>query len=159
MIVPRLRKSNQMPPSFAQQRLWFLDQLQPGNHAFNIPVALRIGGLLNRRVLEQCLSEIVRRHEVLRTTFTLVGDQPMQVIHPPSELLLAVEDLRELPDEVREAEVLRLSADEARQAFDLARGPLLRARLLRTGEEEHVILFTMHHIVADGGRQACSSKR
>lgn len=149
IILPRLRKSNQIPVSFAQQRLWFLDQLQPDNHAFNIPVALRVFGLLNTKVLQQCLSEIVRRHEVLRTTFTLIGDHPMQVINPPSELSLAVEDLRVLPDKVREAEVLRLSTDERRQPFDLARGPLLRVRLLRTGEQEHVILFTMHHIVAD----------
>jgi alpha-ketoglutarate-dependent taurine dioxygenase len=149
IIVPRLRKSNQLPVSFAQQRLWFLDQLQPSNHAFNIPVALRVSGSLQIKVLQQCLTEIVRRHEVLRTTFTLVGDQPMQVINPPSELALVVEDLRGLTDEVREAEVLRLSTAETHQPFDLASGPLLRARVLRTGEQEHVVLFTMHHIVAD----------
>jgi alpha-ketoglutarate-dependent taurine dioxygenase len=149
IIVPRLRKSNQLPVSFAQQRLWFLDELQPGNHAFNIPVALRVSGTLQIDVLQQCLTEIVRRHEVLRTTFTLVGDQPMQVINPPSQFAVAEEDLRGLPDEVREAEVLRLSTDETRRPFDLARGPLLRARVLRTREQEHVVLFTMHHIVAD----------
>jgi len=149
IIVPRVRKSNQLPVSFAQQRLWFLDQLQPGNHAFNIPVALRVSGSLQIEVLQRCLTEIVRRHEVLRTTFTLVGDQPMQVINPPSKLVLALEDLRGLPNEVREAEVLRLSTEETRKPFDLVHGPLLRARVFRTGEQEHVVLFTMHHIVAD----------
>jgi alpha-ketoglutarate-dependent taurine dioxygenase len=149
IIVPRLRESNQMPPSFAQQRLWFLDQLQPGNHAFNVPVALRVSGSLNVKVVQECLTEIVRRHEVLRTTFKLVGDQPVQVINPPSEFELALEDLRELPDEVREAEVQTLSAEEAQTPFDLARDSLLRVRVLRTGEQEHVILLTMHHIVAD----------
>jgi alpha-ketoglutarate-dependent taurine dioxygenase len=149
IIVPRLRKSNQLPASFAQQRLWFLDQLQPGNHAFNIPVALRVFGSLQIEVLQQCLTEIVRRHEVLRTTFTLAGEQPMQVINPPSELVLPVQDLAQLPDEMRDAEVLRLSTEETRQPFDLGRGPLLRARVLRLGEQEHVVLFTMHHIVAD----------
>jgi alpha-ketoglutarate-dependent taurine dioxygenase len=148
-IVPRLRKSNQFPVSFAQQRLWFLDQLQPGNHAFNIPVALRVSGPLRIEVLQQCLTEIVRRHEVLRTTFTLVGGEPVQLINPPFELSLTVDDLCELSDEKREAEVRRLSAEEARQPFDLARGPLLRVRILRTGEQEHAVLFTMHHIVAD----------
>ncbi|HET6978724.1 MAG TPA: condensation domain-containing protein [Pyrinomonadaceae bacterium] len=149
IIVPRLRKSNHVPLSFAQQRLWFLDQLQPGGHAFNLPIALRVWGPLNTEVLQKSLSEIVRRHEVLRTSFTFIGDQPMQVINPPSEWSLPVEDLRVLPDELREAEVLRQSTDETRQPFDLGRGPLLRVRLLRTGEQEHVILFTMHHIVAD----------
>jgi alpha-ketoglutarate-dependent taurine dioxygenase len=149
VIVPRLRRSNQMPLSFAQQRLWFLDQLDPDNYAFNIPVALRVSGKLQIPVLEQCLGEIVRRHEVLRTTFTLVADQPMQVINPPEALSLPVEDLRGLSNQEREAELLRLSASEARRAFDLAHGPVLRVRVLRTGDEEHVILLTMHHIVSD----------
>src|ERR1043165_1645152 len=148
-IVPRLRKSNQFPVSFAQQRLWFLDQLQPGNHAFNIPVALRVSGPLQIEVLQQCLTEIVRRHEVLRTVFTLVDGEPVQLINPPFELSLIVDDICELSGEEREAEVRRLSAEEAHQPFDLARGPLLRVRVLRTGEQEHVVLFTMHHIVAD----------
>jgi len=142
-------RGNVAPLSFAQQRLWFLDQLQPGSHAFNVPTALRVSGPLQVAVLERCLSELVRRHEVLRTTVTLVADEPMQLINPPSELTLAVEDLRGLPDEEREAEVLRLSTEETQRPFDLARGPVFRVRLLQTGEQEHVILFTMHHIVAD----------
>jgi hypothetical protein len=148
-LRPRSR-GDVAPLSSAQQRLWFLDQLQPGGHAFNVPVALRVFGPLQVAVLEKCLSEIVRRHEVLRTTFTMGADEPMQLINPPFELTLAVEDLRVLPDEVREAEALRLSTEETQRPFDLANGPVFRVRVLRTGEEEHVVLFTMHHIVADG---------
>jgi amino acid adenylation domain-containing protein len=151
-VGPELRarpRGDVAPLSFAQQRLWFLDQLQPGSHAFNVPIALRVSGPLQVAVLKQCLTELVRRHEVLRTTVTLIAGEPMQFINPPFELTLAVEDLLVLPDEVREAEVLRLSTEETRRPFDLVRGPVFRVRLLRTGEQEHVILFTMHHIVAD----------
>ncbi len=149
VIIPRLRKSNLVPVSFAQQRLWFLDQMDPGNHAFNVPVALRVSGPLQVAVLEQCLGEIVRRHEVLRTIFKVVEGQPMQFINPPSKFSLGVEDLRGLGEQEREAEVLRLCEEESLLPFDLARGPLLRVRLLRAGEHEHMVLLTMHHIVSD----------
>ena len=149
VIIPRLRSSNLVPVSFAQQRLWFLDQMEPGNHAFNVPVALRVSGPLQVAVLEQCLGEIVRRHEVLRPSLKVVEGQPMQFINPPSKLSLGVEDLRGLGEQEREAEVLRLCEEEALLPFDLARGPLLRVRLLRAGEHEHMVLLTMHHIVSD----------
>ena len=148
--IPSASRDRDLPLSFAQQRLWFLDQLEPGNPAYNIPAAMRLRGALNVAALEQGLNEVVQRHEVLRTTFSLVEGQPVQVIAPTLTLTLPVVDLRNLPGTQREAEALWLATEEARRPFDLARGPLLRATLLRLDEEDHVLLLTMHHIVSDG---------
>ncbi|OLE96762.1 MAG: hypothetical protein AUG75_16390 [Cyanobacteria bacterium 13_1_20CM_4_61_6] len=145
--VPR---TDDLPLSFAQQRLWFLDQLEPGRAEYNRAAALRIAGRLDVRALEQSLGEIRRRHEALRTTFPAVAGQPRAVITRAEPLELAVVDLRELPAGEREAQARRLGADEARLPFDLARGPLFRATLLRTDEEDWILLLTTHHIVSDG---------
>ncbi|MES1241581.1 MAG: non-ribosomal peptide synthase/polyketide synthase [Acidobacteriota bacterium] len=134
-----------VPLSFAQERLWVLDRLAPRNPVYNIPSALRAAGGLDVPALRWSLGELVRRHEALRTTFS-----DCQVIHPASEVPLPVIDLRALPAESRDREARRLAADEARQPFDLERGPLLRAALVRTEEREHVLLFTLHHIAGDG---------
>ncbi len=140
-----------LPLSFAQQRLWFIDQLQPNISAYNVPAALRLKGLLKVDALERCINEVVRRHESLRTTFAMSPErQPLQVIAPESRHSLRVEDLSALPEEEREREAVRLSTEEAQRPFDLTRGPLLRTRLLRLSAEEHVLLFTLHHIISDG---------
>ena len=139
-----------LPLSFAQQRLWFFDRLEPGNPFYNVPVALRLSGRLDRRALAQSLSEVVRRHEALRTTFPAVGGRPAQVTGSPLDVEAPLLDLSELPAEERETEALRRAAEEARRPFDLARGPLLRAGIVRLSEEEHLLLLTMHHIVSDG---------
>ncbi len=139
-----------LPLSFAQERLWFLHQLEPGIAAYNIPVAYCLKGPLDADALERSLNEIVRRHEVLRTSFEVVDGRPVQVIAPNLRLTLPVEDLRELPETEWETEAHRLYTGAAQQPFDLAQGPLLRVTLLRLGEEEHVLLLTMHHIVSDG---------
>jgi len=144
------RKSNSFPLSFAQQRLWFLDQLQPGNAIYNLHYPVRITGSLNLAALEQSINEIVRRHEVLRTTFTVVEGEPLQCIAPTLTLTLPLLDLRELSTEEREIEVRRLAKKEACQPFDLARDPFLRITLLKLDETEHVVLLTMHHIISDG---------
>jgi acyl carrier protein len=144
--VPR---DGKLPLSFAQQRLWLLDQLEPNNTAYNMPAALRLVGSLNIAALEQSFNEIVRRHEVLRTTFTEVNGQPVQVIAPSLTLKIPIVDLQVLPETERDAEVLRLAAKETQLPFDLARGPLLRVTLLKLGLSEHVLLLTMHHIVSD----------
>jgi amino acid adenylation domain-containing protein len=150
-IGRRNSSENALPLSFAQQRLWFIDQLQPDSSAYNLPAALRLTGALKIDALERCLNEIIRRHEVLRTTFTLNSErQPLQVIAPELKHSLPVEDLSALPASEREAEAVRLATEEAQRPFDLARGPLLRTRLLRLDEEDHVLLFTMHHIISDG---------
>jgi amino acid adenylation domain-containing protein len=138
------------PTSFAQQRMWFLDQWVPGSPVYIIPLAVRLAGHLRVAALEHSLNEIVRRHEALRTTFSVMDGQPVQVITPQLSLSLPVIDLRALPETERETEVRRLATAEAQQPFDLTQGPLLRATLLRLGEHEQVLLLTLHHIVADG---------
>ncbi|MCL5996770.1 MAG: amino acid adenylation domain-containing protein, partial [Chloroflexi bacterium] len=148
-IQPALR-DGVLPLSFAQQRLWFLDQLQPGNLAYNAPLAVRLTGKLDVAALEQSLNELVRRHEVLRTTYISVDGQPCQVIVPTLLLRLPTESLEHLSQPERQGEAVRLAREEARRPFDLMRGPLLRARLLRLAEDEHIALLTMHHIVSDG---------
>ena len=145
-----MARAERLPLSFAQQRLWFLDQLEPGSSFYNIPAAVRLHGVLNVAALERTLSEVVRRHEVLRTHFMAVDGEPVQVIEAAAPLQLEVLDLSALEEEAREAEVLRLAQLEASRPFDLWRGPLLRVGLLRLGKEEHVALVTMHHIVSDG---------
>ncbi|MEH2411054.1 amino acid adenylation domain-containing protein [Nostoc sp.] len=149
-ITSPSRDSNIFPLSFAQQRLWFLEQLEPGNPFYNQPAAVRLTGALNLAVLEQSFNEILRRHEVLRTTFSTVEGQPVQVIAPTLALKLPVVDLQKLPDADREKEVLRLATKEAKVPFNLVEGPLLRCTLLRLDEAEYVLLFTMHHIISDG---------
>ena len=139
-----------IPMSFAQQRLWFLDQFQPGSPFYNIPSAIRLTGRLNAEALGRALNEIVARHEALRTTFRAVRGEPMQIIAPRLTLDAPLVDLQPLPQAEREAEALRLAQAEARQPFDLSRGPLLRARLIRLGEADHLALITMHHIISDG---------
>jgi len=141
---------NTFPLSFAQQRLWFLDQLIPGSSVYNIPVAVRLTGCLDAPALEQSLEEIVRRHEILRTVFTTVDGAPMQVVEANGAAGLRPVDLGELSPEERETKVLQLATDESRRPFDLTRGPLLRATLYRLDEQEHVLLLVMHHIVSDG---------
>ena len=138
------------PLSFAQQRLWFLDQLDPGSAAYNVPSALRLSGPLNVAALEQSLTEIVRRHEALRTAFSMVEGQPVQLISPSSNLALQVMDLTGWGEREREAETQCLGIAEARKPFDLSQGPLVRVTLLRLREDDHVLLLTMHHIVSDG---------
>jgi Condensation domain len=149
-IISRREKREQAPLSFAQQRLWFLSQLEPNTAAFNFPLAARLTGTLRVAALERCFNEIIRRHEILRTTFVQPGEQPVQVINPPAALSLVTESLEHLPVSEREEEAQRLHLIEAQQPFGLSRGPLLRIRLLRLSEREHVLLLTLHHIVWDG---------
>jgi amino acid adenylation domain-containing protein len=144
-----VERGRPLPLSFAQQRLWFLDQLDPGNASYNVPVALRLTGQLQVRALAQSLDEIVRRHEALRTTFASVDGKPVQVIAPELKLAPPVVDLAGIAGARREAHVRRLAMQEGRLIFDLVRGPLVRATLLRLGHDEHVLLLTIHHIVCD----------
>ncbi len=137
-----------IPCSFAQQRLWFLDQFKPGDPAYNIPVALHLTGAVDAVVLERCLNEIVRRHESLRTTFTSEDGRPSQVIYPELALKLVERDLRDQLEPMAQAR--EFVATEAGHSFDLLRGPLLRTVLLRIGDEEYVFVVTMHHIISDG---------
>ncbi|MBV8318682.1 MAG: amino acid adenylation domain-containing protein, partial [Planctomycetaceae bacterium] len=148
--IERIARSGALPLSFAQQALWFLDQLAPGQATFNIPLAVRLIGDLDVPALERAFNVIVRRHEALRTTFAQVDGRPVQIISEALDLALDVVDLSGLPDDRRESEAARRAVAEARHPFDLARGPLVRVVLLRLGENDHALLLTMHHIVTDG---------
>jgi amino acid adenylation domain-containing protein len=148
-LAPRPREGA-VPLSFAQERLWFLDQLAPGDTSYNLPAGVRLPGGTDEAVLERAVAEVVRRHEVLRTTFGEVDGVPVQIIAPFKGYTLPVEDLTGLPEAEREAEVRRFAAVEATTPFDLASGPLFRARLLRLAADEHVLLACLHHIVTDG---------
>ncbi|HWQ32046.1 MAG TPA: amino acid adenylation domain-containing protein [Blastocatellia bacterium] len=145
--VPR---EGELPLSFAQQRLWFLWQLEPDSPFYNIPSAVRLSGQLDVDALERSLNEVIRRHESLRTTVLTRDGKAVQVIAPELTLHLPVEDLSALPDAQREAVARQRAAEEAQLTFDLERGPLIRARLLRLAEDEHVALYTLHHIISDG---------
>ncbi|MEO5726492.1 MAG: amino acid adenylation domain-containing protein, partial [Byssovorax sp.] len=142
-------QEGELPLSFAQQRLWFLDQLEPGGAAYIMPGALRLRGTLDVPALRGVFGEVVRRHEVLRTTFVTLEGRAAQVIHPARLAWeLPVVDLSHLPEP--EAHAQQHMAEEAAQPFDLATGPLLRTTLLRLGVDDHLLLVTMHHIVSDG---------
>lgn len=149
-ICPQSRESSHFSLSFAQQRLWFLNKLAPGSIAYNISQATHLIGQLSVTALEQSLNEVVRRHEALRTTFVEVAGQPVQVIAPILTLTLPAVDLQVLSAVQQETEIKRLATEKARQPFHLGRGPLLWVTLIRLSEAEHVVLLTMHHIVADG---------
>lgn len=137
------------PLSFAQERLWFLEHLTPGSAVYNLPVALRLIGALNRTALEASLDEIVRRHEALRTSFVAVEGKPVQMIAPRASMALTVIDLGPMPEGKRTAEVQRLASAAAQRPFNLHQGPLVRAMLLRLSDQEHVLLLTLHHLVSD----------
>jgi natural product biosynthesis luciferase-like monooxygenase protein/amino acid adenylation domain-containing protein/FkbM family methyltransferase len=138
------------PLSFAQQRLWFLSLLEPDSPAYNLPAAIHVRGRLDPAALRASLDSLAQRHETLRTTFAVVDGEPAQQIHPELEIALPLVDLSHLSGAAREAEVRRLAGADARSPFDLQRGPLLRASLLRLQADEHVLLLTMHHIISDG---------
>ncbi|MDZ8136607.1 MAG: amino acid adenylation domain-containing protein [Nostoc sp. DedQUE04] len=148
--IGRVSRAKNLPLSFAQARLWLLEQLQPGSAIYNIPIAVRFVGLLNVAALEEAFAEIVYRHEALRTTFHLVNGQPFQAIASSLRVRLPVVDLRELPEAQREALVQQLIIEESQHCFDLVQGPLLRCTLLHIHEQEYIVLFTIHHIVSDG---------
>jgi len=148
--IPRRSSEGPVRLSFAQQRLWFLDQLEPGSTAYNMPTGLRLPGKLNVEALERSISEVVRRHDVLRTTFVTSNGEPVQVIAPAQQVRLSILDLSEMDQEERQLEAERYATEEAHRPFDLRQGPLWRVHLLRLGAEEHVLLFTIHHIVSDG---------
>jgi len=151
-IVPVSRDEN-LPLSYSQQRLWFLYQLEPSTSAYNIPTAVRLRGVLDSAALARTMNEVVRRHEILRTHYGTIENKPVQFVGLPGDIELELSDFSELPESERESRMLRLAAEEARRPFDLTRGPLLRACLVRLGPEEHVLVLTVHHIASDGWSQ------
>jgi amino acid adenylation domain-containing protein len=148
-IRPVLRRGG-FPLSSTQRRLWFLEQMDPGSPVYNISAAMRLTGSVNVTVLERSLNEIVRRHAVFRTAFRLMDGEPVQAVANSMKLAVDLVDLENLPENEREAEAMLLAGKEAQCPFDLARAPLFRARILRLASDDHVLLFTMHHMIADG---------
>ncbi len=148
--IPRLPRDGALPVSFAQGRLWFLDQLEPESPLYNIPLAVRLAGPLAPPALQSALAGVAERHEALRTSFQAAGGQPVQTVARTVALPLPLVDLGALTPGTCEVELRRLAEEEARRLFDLTRAPLARAILVRLGVDEHALLLTLHHIVADG---------
>jgi len=143
-------EGTETPLSFAQQRMWFMDQLEPGSSAYNLAFGVRLSGLLEKEVLRRALAGVVRRHEVLRSSFPSPAGVAVQRVVSGYELAVEEVDLRNLGEDERERAVEHFADAEATTPFDLSTGPVLRVKLLLLGEAEHVLLVTMHHIVSDG---------
>ncbi|TCP59139.1 amino acid adenylation domain-containing protein [Tumebacillus sp. BK434] len=148
--IARIAKDGELPLSFSQERMWFVEQLEPGTSAYNMPGAIRLHGRLNQAALEQSVQEIIRRHETLRTRFTESDGQPKQHIAAELNFVIPFLDLEQVMSDSREQALQQAIHAESRRPFDLAAGPLLRMQLVRLAAEEHVLLLTMHHIVSDG---------
>src|SRR5215207_7504035 len=146
--IEPVERGGRLPLSFAQQRLWFLEQMGDLGSTYHIATRLRLGGELDRVALRRALDAMLARHEALRTAFVEVEGEPVQRIAPPGGFRLVEHDLGEHPDAA--AELRRLAAEEAGAPFDLEQGPLIRGRLIRLAEDAHLLLLTMHHIVSDG---------
>jgi NRPS condensation-like uncharacterized protein len=159
LLARKVGRADRFPVSFAQQRLWFLDQLEPGSALYNMPMAVRLDGPLDPQLLERGLTEVVRRHEVLRTRFEVENGEPIQVISPAASWILRLVDLSGLTDAQRRAEMDRRLSDEVVRPFDLAAGPLLRTTLLRLDHDTHILMATMHHIVSDGCTASALSRQ
>lgn len=138
------------PSTIGQRRFWLLDQLEPGNPALNVPLAARLSGRIDRDLLERSLNEVLRQHEILRTSFRTIQNDVVQVIHPKKAIQLTWFDLTHHPESEREAEANRLMIEEGMRPFMLTQGPFLRGGLVKLREDEHILLLTMHHIVCDG---------
>jgi len=148
-LGPRARTGEAIPLSFSQRRLWFLERLNPGTGAYNLPAPIRLHGPVDAAALERALDALRERHEALRTSFAERDGDPVQVIHPFAPAALPVDDLSGLDEDAREAEARRIANDDAHAGFDLERGPLFRARLLRLAPDEHLFLLTLHHAIGD----------
>lgn len=149
-ILPAPPDLKEKPLSFAQQRMWFLDQLEPASSQYNIPDAVRIRGRLDAKILRVCLQSLVQRHEILRTAFTTIDGRPRLDVLAELDIDLPVIDLSELSPEEREQKLQHHILENATLGFDLSRAPLFRLRLIKLGEEEHVLSSTMHHSISDG---------
>ena len=151
-IMPLLPVAREgvLPVSFVQERLWFIDQLDPGSHAYNVPIAVRLKGPLEIAALQRGFDEIARRHESMRTRFAFADGNLAQVISPPAPLPITRIDLQAAPDTERESAALQTANQEAQRPFDLARGPLIRVTLARLSDHDHLLIIVMHHTVSDG---------
>jgi amino acid adenylation domain-containing protein len=150
LVIPRRADQDRAPLSFAQRQMWVIDQLTPGNPAYNLPNGYRLRGRLDVPALERSVHEVIKRHEALRTTFAVQDGEPLQRIHPDLKIAIAVTALDHLSGEDREATLQQLASEESIRPFDLSRLPLIRVSLFKLGDAEHVLIINLHHIVADG---------
>jgi amino acid adenylation domain-containing protein len=148
--IVAVSRTGVLPLSFAQQRLWFLDQLEPNNAFYNVPGIFRLTGQLSVVALQQSLNEIVRRHEVLRSTFTVVEGQPTLLINPATPLVMPLIDLSQLSESERETASWQLINEDAQRPFDLTQSPFMRVTIIRAGNDDHILILNMHHIICDG---------
>ena len=148
--IPRRPADDLAPLSFAQSQMWVIDQMTPGNPAYNLPFGYRLRGPLVVTALEDSFNEVIKRHEALRTTFGVKDGEPVQFIHPRLKINPKITELHHLSGEERENRLLALTSEEAVKPFDLSRLPLIRVRLFKLAEAEHVLIINVHHIVADG---------
>jgi len=148
--IQAMERHHPIPLSFPQQQLWLLAQVIPDVPVYNEPISIRLGGSINSFFLEHALNDLLQRHEILRTTFVRLADQPIQFIHPHAQIQLPLVDLSALPTHERETEALRLATQEAQKPFDLTQAPLLRATLMRVDETDYRLFLTFHHIIFDG---------
>src|ERR1700686_3057772 len=148
-VIPRRKHQNYCRLSFDQERIWIVDQIEPGNPAYNIFSVSRLSGQLDPPLMERAFNEVVRRHEALRTTFTAIDGEPRQVISPSLFIPLELIDLRAMSPDEREHEVTRLVTEGTSRPFDLALGPLARFGLIRVEDDEYVLHYTVHHTVID----------
>ncbi|MEH1937181.1 MAG: amino acid adenylation domain-containing protein [Nostoc sp.] len=149
-LLTSVSREQPLPLSFAQQRLWFLDQLEGENCVYNVPFFWQINGFMNIAALEQAITAIVQRHEVLRTSFCVVDESPIQVIHAHPQLTMQVLDWRQLTEENQLSRATQLATEELQQPFDLSNPPLLRVKLLQLTDQSYLLLLAIHHIVCDG---------
>ncbi|HTR98323.1 MAG TPA: amino acid adenylation domain-containing protein [Bacteroidota bacterium] len=148
--IPRRERPGPFALSFAQQRLWFIDRMSPGAATYNVPYAYRLQGGVETAHIERALSDVVRRHEILRTTFSEEGGTPRQTVHEPADVRVAVVDLAGVHPAEKEMQAGRILRDESHRGFDLRQGPLMRATLVRLGPEDQILVIVFHHIVFDG---------
>src|SRR6185503_17210233 len=148
--IPIRPNPDSAPLSFSQSQMWVIDRMTPGNPAYNLPVGFRMNGQLDVTALENAFNEIIKRHEALRTTFTVSNGDPLQLIHPELKINIKVTDLGHLTGEEREKTLQALVSEESVGSFDLTRLPLIRVSLYQLGDTEHVIVINAHHIVVDG---------
>ncbi|GCL35048.1 amino acid adenylation domain-containing protein [Sphaerospermopsis reniformis] len=149
-LLKPVSRENPLPLSFAQQRLWFIDQLEGENGVYNVPFFWQISGILNINALEKAILEIVQRHEILRTSFSVVNESPIQVIHSQPTLKIEVLDWGQVPEKDQFSKAQHLATAELQQPFDLSKAPLLRVKLLQLADQSHLLLLVIHHIVCDG---------
>jgi hypothetical protein len=149
-VIPKRPDRRSAPLSFAQRQIWIIDQMAPGNPAYNMPYGYRLHGQLDLEALEHSFNEIVRRHETLRTTIAVEDGEPAQIVHPELTITLEITPLDHLPADEREKTLHAFASEISIQSFDLSRLPLLRVFLFKLSEDEHILIINLHHIIADG---------